>query len=278
MVAYMFLTDMMSRLGMLDAFLSAGVPVSVLFIFLIRFTEQRRENGRMLEDMRQAREVQQILIPERMPEIAGWKIESEYRPAREVGGDFFQIIPDRDEGSLLIVAGDVTGKGVQAGMLVALLVGAIRTEWAHSSDPTRILHVLNSRLCGREHAQATCLAIHLTSDGHATLANAGHLPPYLNGEPVEMEGSLPLGMIDDAEFSVMEFEVKPNDRLVLVSDGIVEATNPNGILFGFERLQALLRSSNSAGDVASAAQKFGQEDDISVIVVTHTGFRELAPA
>ncbi len=278
MVVYMFVTDFMNGLGILDAFLSAGVPVSVLFIFLIRFTKQQRENGRMLEDMRQAREVQQFLIPEKMPDISGWKIESEYRPAREVGGDFFQIIPDHDEGSLLIVAGDVTGKGVQAGMLVALLVGAIRTEWAHTSDPTRILRVLNSRLCGREHAQATCLAIHLTSNGQATLANAGHLPPYLNCEPLAMEGSLPLGMIDAAEFSVMQFELKPNDRLVLVSDGIVEAQNANGALFGFERLQALLRSAESAGEVASAAQRFGQEDDISVIVVTHTGSPELASA
>ena len=215
--------------------------------------------------------MQRFLIPEQMPSLSGWKIESEYHPAREVGGDFFQIVPDQHDGSLLIVAGDVTGKGLQAGMLVAMLVGAIRAESAHTSDPVQILSSLNSRLYGREHAQATCLAIRLASDGHAVLANAGHLPPYLNGEPLDMEGSLPLGMIDGAEFSVMQFELKPNDRLVLVSDGIVEATNAHGTLFGFERLQDLVRSAKSAGEVASAAQSFGQEDDISVIAVTHTG-------
>ena len=257
---------------------SFGVAPSVLIIFLLRFAQQQRENGRLLEDMRQAREVQQFLIPEQMPQLSGWVIESEYRPAREVGGDFFQIIPAHQDGSLLIVAGDVTGKGLQAGMLVAMLVGAIRTESAHTSDPVEILGALNSRLHGREHAQATCLAIRIAADGHAILANGGHLPPYLNGEPIEIEGSLPLGMIDVAEFSVMQFDLKPNDRLVLVSDGIVEATNANGTLFGFDRLQSLLRTARGAGEVASAAQSFGQEDDITVIAVTHTGIPQLASA
>ena len=93
-----------------------------------------------------------------------------------------------------------------------------------------------------------------------------------------MEGSLPLGMIDVAEFSVMQFDLKPKDRLVLVSDGIVEATNANGTLFGFDRLQSLLRTARSAGEVASAAQSFGQEDDISVIAVTYSGIPQLASA
>ena len=248
--------------------------LTMLFFFSIVLFQQFRASLKrqqaMEDDVRQAKEIQQFLIPEQMPVLSRWIIESEYRPAREVGGDFFQIIPDQHDGSLLIVAGDVTGKGLQAGMLVAMLVGAIRTESAHTTDPARILGALNSRLHGREHAQATCLAIRLASDGHAILANAGHLPPYLNGEPIDMEGSLPLGMIEGAEFSVMHFDLKPNDRLVLVSDGIVEATNANGALFGFERLQALLRTANSAGEVAAAAQSFGQEDDISVIAITQT--------
>jgi hypothetical protein len=255
---------------------SFGVAPSVLIIFLLRFAQQQRENGRLLEDMRQAREVQRLLIPEQMPKVSGWAIESEYRPAREVGGDFFQIIPNQDDGSLLIVAGDVTGKGLQAGMLVAMLVGAIRTESTHTSDPVRILAALNSRLHGREHAQATCLAIRIDADGHAVMVNAGHLPPYLNGVPIDMEGALPLGMIECAQPSVMEFQLNQNDRLVLVSDGIIEATNANGILFGFDRLQSFLRTSKSARELASAAESFGQEDDISVIAVTHTGIRQLA--
>jgi hypothetical protein len=247
---------------------------AMLFFFSIVLLQQFRASLKrqqvMEDDVKQAQAIQRILIPEQRSDSPGWTIESEYRPAREVGGDFFQIIPGAD-GSLFIVAGDVTGKGLQAGMQVALLVGAIRTESAHTSDPTRILSALNDRLNGREQAQATCLALRIGTEGKVTLANAGHLPPYLNGEPLAMEGSLPLGMIENPEFPVMQFDIKPNDRLVLVSDGIVEASNAKGTLFGFERLQAMLSNAMSASEVASAAQDFGQEDDISVIAVTYTG-------
>ena len=81
----------------------------------------------MALDVKQAQEVQQVILPEARTMLPGLAIESEYRPAREVGGDFFQIIPHKSDGSVLIVAGDVTGKGLKAGMLVALLVGAIRS-------------------------------------------------------------------------------------------------------------------------------------------------------
>ena len=123
----------------------------------------------------------------------GLTIEHEYRPAREVGGDFYQIIPHPADGSLLIVAGDVTGKGLQAGMLVALLVGAIRSTSELNADPLFLLHALNRRLIGRREANATCMAMRIARDGAVTLANAGHLPPYLNGHPMEIEGSSAAG-------------------------------------------------------------------------------------
>jgi serine phosphatase RsbU (regulator of sigma subunit) len=208
--------------------------------------------------------------------LAGLTIESEYRPAREVGGDFFQVVPHTSDGSLLIVAGDVTGKGLKAGMLVALLVGAIRSTSDWSTDPVIVLRALNQRLMGRGDAQATCLALRIEADGAVTLANAGHMAPYLNGEPLPMEGALPLGMIEGAESSVMHFQLKPGDKLVLMSDGIAEATDADGQLFGFERVHELLRVATSVAEIANAAQSFGQEDDISVISVTRTAV--LAPA
>jgi serine phosphatase RsbU (regulator of sigma subunit) len=107
-----------------------------------------------------------------------------------------------------------------------------------------------------------------------TLANAGHMAPYLNGEPLPMEGALPLGMIEGAESSVMHFQLKSGDRLMLLSDGVAEATDANGKLFGFERVSELLRKPKSAAEVAGAAQEFGQEDDISVISVTRTSVQE----
>jgi serine phosphatase RsbU (regulator of sigma subunit) len=224
----------------------------------------------MALDVKQAQEVQQVILPVPRTTIPGLVIESEYRPAREVGGDFFQIIPHPADGSLLIVAGDVTGKGLKAGMLVALLVGAIRstTEW--SGDPLIILQALNRRLMGRSEAHATCLVLRIAADGEIRLANAGHVPPYLNGEPVAIEGALPLGMVEDAEFSMMRFKLASGDRLVLLSDGIAEATDADGQLFGFERVHDLLQTARSAIEVANAAQSFGQEDDISVIAVTRT--------
>jgi serine phosphatase RsbU (regulator of sigma subunit) len=130
---------------------------------------------------------------------------------------------------------------------------------------------LNTRLLGRGDAKATCLALRLDADGSATLANAGHLPPYVNGKPVAMEGALPLGMMAGAEFSVTRFTLKESDRLVLISDGIAEAMDAGGNLFGFERVQELLRTAKSAAEVAAAGQAFGQEDDISVIAVVCAG-------
>ena len=96
------------------------------------------------------------------------------------------------------------------------------------------------------------------------------MPPYLNGQPIEIEGSLPLGIIEDAEFSVLQFRFSQGDQLLLMSDGIAEATDLNGNLFGFERILDLLRNSASVAAIATAAQNFGQEDDISVISITRT--------
>jgi hypothetical protein len=252
----------------LGAIASLLVALVIALLLLRRLLKSVKRQRLMALDVRQAQEVQQLILPEARLELPGLTIESEYRPAREVGGDFFQIIPHKTDGSLLIVAGDVTGKGLKAGMLVALLVGAIRTVAETSDEPKAMLGTLNRRLMGRGDAQATCLALRIEADGNATLANAGHVAPYLNGEELPMEGALPLGMFEGAESSGMHFELMAGDRLVLMSDGIAEAMDTNGRLFGFERVHELLRTAKTAAEIAGAAQVFGQEDDISVIAVT----------
>lgn len=245
------------------------ILVAVLvFLMLRRLLHSLKRQRQMTLDVKQAQEVQRVILPQAQPSMRGMVIESEYRPALEVGGDFFQIIPHKSDGSVLIVAGDVIGKGLKAGMLVALLVGAIQTASENTAEPLEVLRALNRRLLGRGNAQATCLALRIREDGSSTLANAGHIPPYLNGEPVEMEGALPLGIMEDADFPVMRFTLSESDRLILMSDGIAEAADANGNLFGFERIRDLLREPTSAAELATAAQKFGQEDDISVIAVT----------
>ena len=128
-----------------------------------------------------------------------------------------------------------------------------------------LLQSLNRRLLGRGHANATCLALRIASDGSATLANAGHLPPYVNGKEMSMQGALPLGTAEGTEFAVMKFQLQPGDRLTFVSDGVVEATNEKRELFGFARTQQI--SNQPATTIAETAQKFGQGDDITVVSV-----------
>ena len=257
-----------------------ALPIAVVITVLLlrRLLQSVKRQRLMALDVKQAQEVQQVFLPEAHMTLPGLAIESVYRPAREVGGDFFQIIPHKSDGSVQIVAGDVTGKGLQAGMLVALLVGAIRSIAQFDPDPVVMLWPLNQRLMGRGDAQATCLALCIEADGAAKLANAGHVAPYVNGEELPMEGALPLGMFEGAESSVMHFKLKDGDRLVLMSDGIAEAMDTSGKLFGFERVHELLRTATTAAEVANAAQAFGQEDDISVISVTRTAVAELSAA
>jgi hypothetical protein len=265
------------QLGLFD--LSYLLLAAVLTVLLLRrLVLSLRKQREMVLDVKQAQEVQQVILPQALVKLSGFEIESEYRPALEVGGDFFQLIPHPTDGSLLIVAGDVAGKGLKAGMLVALLVGGIRSAVDWSTDPALVLKALNKRLLGRGDSQATCLALRIEASGEATLVNAGHLPPYLNGEPLAMEGALPLGISADAEFSLLRFRLAEGDRLVLVSDGVVEATDSNGQLFGFDRTAELLRTAGSAAEVARAAQHFGQQDDISVIAVTSVAGMEPSPA
>jgi serine phosphatase RsbU (regulator of sigma subunit) len=257
-----------------DLALAAVIALLLLRRLLLSVRRQRQ----MALDVKQAQELHLVLMPREQPPIPGLAIETEYRPAREVGGDFFQIVQHPTDGSVLIVAGDVVGKGLRAGMLVALLVGAIRTATDTSLDPEFVLGVLNKRLLRRGDSQATCLALSIAKDGEAALANAGHMAPYLNAEALPMEGALPLGMIEGAEPSLMRFKLAVGDKLLLMSDGIAEAMDAEGQLFGFERVQELVRSAKSAAVVAAEAQRFGQEDDISVIFVTRTASLEPASA
>lgn len=262
--------DLFARWGLtllaVRGFTTACVLVALLALL---FRDQRQvteERALFAGEVQAARNVQQYLIPAHLPETPGFSIASEYRPAREVGGDFFQVLPHPTDGSLLLVIGDVAGKGIEAGMLATLIVGAVRTAANFTSDPARILAVLNERLCGR--GLVTCLALRIDQDGSATLVNAGHLPPYLNGQELPVEGALPLGAVPGLHFPAMRFTLAPGDSLLLLTDGVVEAQNNYGRLFGFERIAELLHAGADGPALASAAQTFGQQDDITVLTLT----------
>jgi serine phosphatase RsbU (regulator of sigma subunit) len=207
------------------------------------------------------------MIPEAIPQVPCYAIQGAYHPALEVGGDFFQIIPLKNAATLIIL-GDVSGKGLKAAMNVALIIGTVRTLAEFESDPTKILAGLNRRLCGRmQGGFTTALLLKLDCFGHCTLANAGHLPPFLNGKELKLNESLPLGIVADAEFADQDFILQNGDHLTLYTDGVPEARCKKGELYGFDRTRALLASRFSAESVAQAARDFGQEDDITVLTI-----------
>jgi hypothetical protein len=243
-------------------------------VFLIlRFTRARRQEVKLAGELEAARQVQQVLLPDILDQCPGFLVDCVYRPADQVGGDFFQQIGD-GQGGMLVVLGDVSGKGLPAAMLVSVLVGAIRAEAAHGTDPMNMLRSLNDRMMGRSHGGfTTCLAAHITAGGLLTVANAGHLPPYLNGIEVALSGALPLGIIAHPEYETTTVQLVPGDRLTFVSDGVVEAQAKllprPGELFGFDLTRAL--SVFPARRIADAASGFGQTDDITVVTVEFSG-------
>jgi hypothetical protein len=247
-------------------------PMSLILLasatlgFYVRdLIEDRREKQRLAAELEAARNVQQIIVPEQIPTIPGFAIKCIYKPAGEVGGDFFQILPIKD--GALIVIGDVSGKGLPAAMTVSLLVGAFRTQAEYTQDPGEILAAVNQRMLNRSGGGfTTCLVMRVDADGKLTVANAGHLAPYREGTEMPTENGLPLGLTAETSYADSTFEICDGQQLTLVTDGVVEARDKHGALFGFDRTAAI--STQSAEEIAHAAQQFGQEDDISVISLT----------
>ena len=239
--------------------------LSIGLLIFFRYSQISREQAQGHADLESVRTIQQILIPEALPKIPGFRIESVYHPAQQVGGDFFQILPI-EGGGVLAVLGDVSGKGLPAAMNVALIVGALRTLAETTSSPAEILAGLNRRLLGRGTGFTTALALRILPNGEATLASAGHLNPYLAGKELALESNLPLGLSPEVVYTETTIFLKPSEILTLITDGVLEATNPTTKeLFGFERTLAL--SAKSAHEIADTAQAFGQEDDIAVLTL-----------
>ena len=215
--------------------------------------------------MESARTVQQVLIPTEIPRVAGFDIQCVYKPAGHVGGDFFQII-SISSGGLLIAIGDVSGKGMPAAMTVSLLVGTLRTLAHFTQSPSEILGAMNQRMLARSQGGfTTCLVLRAALDYTLTIANAGHLAPFLQGIEVAISNGLPLGLAGESNYPETALKLPENAQLTLVTDGIVEARNRTGELLGFERAAAL--STQAAESIVREAQSFGQEDDITVLTL-----------
>ena len=245
--------------------------LAIIYAVYCYMRETLRRQGALEQEFQSARELQKVLIPETLPELPGFAVTSVYRPAQEVGGDFFQLIPL--EGafarSTLIVLGDVSGKGLRAAMTVSMIVGTVRTLARFEPRPAAMLAELNLRLCGRlQGGFTTCLAMLLSHDGRCMVASAGHPPPFLNQRELSLPGALPLGIVPGIVYQESALRLQEGDHFALYTDGLLEARNVHGEIFSFERLDALFARRPGAAEATEAAVRFGQEDDITVLTVT----------
>ncbi len=242
--------------------------IAIIFAVYRYLLENTRRQSALEQEFKNARELQQVLVPETMPPLPGFALTSAYRPAQEVGGDFFQIIP-MEFGSTLIIMGDVSGKGLRAAMAVSLIVGAVRTLVEITNSPAEILSGLNRRLYGRlQGGFVTAVVMRLKSDGSFIIASAGHPAPFINESELSLPGALPLGLVPNAKYEETSTRLHVGDHFALYTDGLLEARSTSGELYGFDRLQTLFADKADAARATDAAVTFGQDDDITVVTLT----------
>lgn len=254
-----------------------SIALGYVGFLVVSVSEARRririelEKASLEGEFAAAREIQRLMVPEELPPAPGYAIESIYRPAAQVGGDFFQVIPLVGDQTLVVV-GDVSGKGLSAAMIVSMLIGMLHTISRISHEPAQILTELNNRLFESKHGGGfvTCLAVRLDPSGRIALANAGHLPPWLNGAEITFAGSTPLSILASVTPEQAVLEMRHGDRLTLITDGVVEARDLHGTLFGFDRTESLLGQKVSPLALADAASRHGQDDDLTVISILRT--------
>ncbi len=242
-----------------DQVLFTCLAALILAMLIRRLSADRREKQRLASEFEAARVVQHLLLtaPAAVP---CFEVEAVYEPAQEVGGDFYwtRATPG---GSLIVVLGDVSGKGLKAAMLVSVAVGILRNE--KSASPAAILGALNDGLVGHTGGGfVTCCCARFDSDGPAMVANAGHPSPWVDGAETAVDPGLPLGVAAGIEYGESAVVGK---YFTLVSDGVVEAENARRELFGFERTREI--SMRPAKEIAEAAKAWGQNDDITVVTV-----------
>ena len=235
------------------------VSTTILTFLFRRLAADRRERQRLASELEAARVIQRLLLEKtvlREPDLA---LDAVYAPALEVGGDFYYVLDEH-----VVVVGDVSGKGLKAAMLVSLLIGVLR-EAAHRA-PGAVLAALNRAIAGHiDGGFVTCCCARFDAGGVVTVANAGHLAPYLNGDEVAIETGLPLGLDGEVVYAESALSLGPDASFTLLSDGVVEAENAKGELLGFERTREI--SGQTAAEIADAANAWGQNDDITVVTV-----------
>ena len=244
--------------------------------------QEIRERERVEQDLRVARSIQQASLPKEVPELEGWQISPYYQPAREVGGDFydFHLLP---EGRVGLVVGDATGKGVPAALVMSTTCGMLRLAAQGSSSPGQMLRGVNEVLFPNipSNTFVTCFyAILEPESGSLSYANAGHDLPYLHrrsGQAEElMARGMPLGLMPGMGYEEKETILEAGEAALFYSDGLVEAHDPKGEMFGFPRLRALIAEHGEVralGDFlmeelySFVGEGWEQEDDITLLTL-----------
>jgi serine phosphatase RsbU (regulator of sigma subunit)/predicted ester cyclase len=249
-----------------------------------RLEQERRERERIEQELIVARSIQQASLPKEVPELGGWQISPLYQPAREVGGDFydFHLL---SEGRLGVVVGDATGKGVPAALVMSTTCGMLQlaAQALDSSSPSDILGRVNEALLARIPANTfvTCFyAILEPKSASLSYANAGHDLPYLwhgGGDCEELRArGMPLGLMPSMSYDQKEIVLDAGEGVFFYSDGLVEAHDPQGEMFGFPRLRALVAEhgeDQSLGDFlleelySFVGEGWEQEDDITLLTL-----------
>jgi predicted ester cyclase len=248
-----------------------------------RMEQQRIERERVEQELRVARRIQQASLPEDVPTLEGWHINPIYQPAREVGGDFydFHLLP---EGRLGFVVGDATGKGVPAALVMSTTCGMLQlaAQALDSSSPGEVLERVNEALVARIPANmfVTCFyAILEPESGRLRYANAGHDLPYVwqSGEAEELRArGMPLGLMPGMSYEQKEIVLDVGEGVFFYSDGLVEAHDPKGEMFGFPRLRALIAEHAEEGSIGNflmeelysfVGEGWEQEDDITLLTL-----------
>jgi serine phosphatase RsbU (regulator of sigma subunit) len=237
----------------------------------------------MEHELRLARSIQQAFLPKEVPTLEGWQISPLYQPAREVGGDFYDFHP-LSGGRLGLVVGDATGKGVPAALVMSTTCGMLRavSQASHSSSPGEMLRRVNEALVPSipDNMFVTCFyAILDPTSGSLRYANAGHDVPYLHrsGDTEEMRArGMPLGLMPEMGYEEKEIVLDSGEAAFFYSDGLVEAHNPQGEMFGFPRLRALVAEHAQKESLEEAlleelysfvGEGWKQEDDITLLTL-----------
>lgn len=266
--------------------LAAQVAPAIRLAQLVRKQEsEAKDRERMEQELRVAALIQQTLLPKELPSLPGWEVDAYYRPAREVGGDFYDFIT-LDDGRLALVIGDVTDKGVPAALVMATTRSTLRAAAQRHDDPGEILAEANDVLVAEVPPGmfVTCLfAVLDHATGRLTFANAGHNLPYVRtGDGViELRATgMPLGLMPGMNYEVKSTELPFDAVMLLTSDGIVEAHSEDGSMFGFDRLMGLVGGTGSAAalttKVLAELDRFcgaghEQEDDVTMVSVRRLG-------